>query len=309
MEAHSPEAIGRRMDALGLWESVYPCNWAVKPHGVAFPYFCTALKGDRPEVKVRFLMLEGWQTLHDFVRTRQDRFFGFCSSPTELPHFELMVLSNGMCHLARHEAGYVPRPLKDAERPLVANLLWESYGVMMRLENAGPALVLTYAGEQSFFARIESADGTWTDGPLAIPPPRPHVEKVSFAKEDIAKAKDIPFDPDYGIEVDFRILPTRFTREARPRLCYALVAVDDKTGEKMISLLASMNPETGLRGLWEGMPGRLLKELIAHGRIPGRVKTVSARVFRLVSPLGIELPFKLSLHDRLENLEKAYAGI
>ena len=95
--------------------------------------------------------------------------------------------------------------------------------------------------------------------------------------------------------------------QAQLRELDALAAGDSKTAEKVIMLLVSMNPETGLRGLWEGMPGRLLKELLARGRIPGRIRTVSQRVFRMISPLGIELPFKLSLHDELPNLDRAYA--
>ena len=53
------EEIGRRMDALGLWEVLAPYNWAVKPKGTVFPYFCSVFKGDDKPVKVRFMMLEG----------------------------------------------------------------------------------------------------------------------------------------------------------------------------------------------------------------------------------------------------------
>lgn len=80
------ESIARKMDALGIWGSLLPYNWAVKPLGTVFPYFCMTMRGDRKPVKVRFLMLEGWQTLHDFVRARADRDFGFYSSPIEFPH-------------------------------------------------------------------------------------------------------------------------------------------------------------------------------------------------------------------------------
>ena len=59
----SVEEIGAKMDALGLWDALAPYNWAVKPHGTAFPYFCTVIKGTEEAVKVRFLMLEGWNTL------------------------------------------------------------------------------------------------------------------------------------------------------------------------------------------------------------------------------------------------------
>ena len=52
----TPEEIGAKMDALGLWRLVEPYNFAVKPRGSAFPYFCTVLLGDAKPVKVRLLM-------------------------------------------------------------------------------------------------------------------------------------------------------------------------------------------------------------------------------------------------------------
>ena len=43
MNATDPVEIGRKMDCLGLWKSVMPYNWAVKPRGTVFPYFCTVV--------------------------------------------------------------------------------------------------------------------------------------------------------------------------------------------------------------------------------------------------------------------------
>ena len=99
--------IGAKMDALGLWEAIAPFNWAVKPKGVAFPYFCTSFPcAKESPVRARFLMLDGWQTLHDYVRTRIDRNFGFYSSPAEMPHLELVFPKEGTCRLFRYDTGY-----------------------------------------------------------------------------------------------------------------------------------------------------------------------------------------------------------
>ena len=50
------------------------------------------------------------------------------------------------------------------------------------------------------------------------------------------------------------------------------------------------------------MPPQLLRELIRIGKVPGEIKVRSGRVFRMLRPLCIELPFKLSLHEKLEHL-------
>ena len=298
----TPEEIGAKMEALGLWSVLESCNFAVKPRGTVFPYFCTVLKGERKPVKARFLMLEGWQTLHDYVRTRIDRDFGFYSTPVEMPHLELVVLETGETKLFRHDTGYMPLEANGAQRALAARILWEAYGVMLRVES-DPKLPLRFAEEKAVFARVETAAEVWEDRPLEIPDPPPHTEKVSLPKTDIKAAQDLPFAKDDVLELDFRMLPNVMTKEPRPRCVYGLVAVDPKTGERAIDSRVSVHPEAGLRGMWESMPVQVLKELARRGRVPGEVKTRSGRVFRLLRPLCIELPFKLSLHDRLAALD------
>ena len=298
MTDRSPEGIGAEIDALGLWTSLAKLNFALKPRGTALPYFCNVLLGDGKPVKARFLLLEGWQTLHDFVRTRVDRDFGFYSTPSEMPHLELVVLADGTCKVFRHDTGYVPREAEGAYRALAAKLLWEAYGILLRLES-DPKLPLKFAEEKALFARVETAEGVWEDRPLGIPDPPPHQEKVSFAKTDLAAAKDLPFAKDDVLDVRFGLLPTVITKEARARCVYELTGKDAKTGETAFASRVSVHPEAGLKGMWESMPVQVLKEIVRRGKVPGEVRTESGRVFRLLRPLCLELPFKLSLHDRL----------
>jgi hypothetical protein len=308
MERETPEQIGKRIEALGLWDAVLPYNWAVKPSGVAFPYFCSAMKGSPQPVKMRLLMLEGWGTFHDYIRFGVDRNAGFYSTPAEMPHYELVVLSDGGVMLFRHDPGYVPRTLSgDAERDLVARILWESYGVMLRLES-DRELPMKYAGERAMFARVESRDGKWSDAPLPIPDPRPVVEKVSFRKEDVAKAKDLPLDQSLAVELDFRIMPNIVTRESRPRTAYQLTAVDAASGARTMLERVSAGPDFGLKEMWESMPPRVLANFVKQGRVPGEVKVLTQRMFRLLRPLCLELPVRLSLHDSLPTLEKAFSA-
>ena len=301
------EEIGRRIDGLGLWEAVFPYHWAIKPRGTVLPYFFAAVKGDRPGVKVRLLLLEGWQTFHDFIRTSVDHNFGWYSSPMEFPHYELVFLADGSTVLFRHDAGYMPVPADERGRDLSERMLWEVFGVMMRIES-DRKLPLKYAAEKAVFARVEDHKGNWTDEPLSIPDPRPHVETISFPKDDIKKAKDLPFAREESLEADFRIAPGLMTKEPRPRYAFVLAGVDGSNGERVFWDRVSMNPEEGLRGLWESMPRRVLSHIVARGRVPGELKVVSGRVFRLMRPLCMDLPFKLSLHDSLPRLESAFAS-
>ncbi len=299
MSRPEPEAIGARMDALGLWDVLEPYNFAVKPRGTVFPYFCTVLKGDGKPVKARFLMLEGWQTLHDFVRVRMDRDFGFFSQPIEFPHYELVVLADGSAKVFRDDAGYMPQEVvAPPSRALVAKILWEAYGVFLRVEG-DRALPLKFAGDRAVFARVEDAQGRWADVPLAIPDPPPHKETVSLPKELVKSAQDLPLVAADVLELDFRMLPNVMTKEPRPRCVYELAAADGRTGEAAFACRVSLLPEGGLRALWESMPVQALHEIVRRGKVPGEIRVRSGRVFRLLRPLCLELPFKLSLHEKL----------
>ena len=112
MKKHTVEEIGAKMDALGVWETIASYNWAIKPKGSVFPYFCQLLKaGDDAPIKNRFLMLEGWQTLHDYVCMRVDESYGFYTSPMEMPQLELVVaVLPGLCHRGNAGALYLQPP-------------------------------------------------------------------------------------------------------------------------------------------------------------------------------------------------------
>jgi len=297
--------IGRRMDGLDLWSEVAPYHWVLKPHGTALPYFCVIVKGDGGLLKARVLLLEGWQTFQDFVRMRIDGNFGFYSSPIEFPHYELVIMSNGEdCRLFRYDTGYMPTVVTGAGEKLCERMLWEVFGVMMRMET-DHKLSLKFAPERSIFARVEGADGIWRDEPLRIPDARPHIEKISFSKEDLMRAKDLPFASEEAIELDFRLIPGAVTNDKRPRCIYSLVAIDSKSGERIMFDSLAIGADMGLRGLWESMPARFLRHILARGRVPGEVKILTQRMFRMIRPLCIHLPFKLSLHDKLPRLEAA----
>jgi len=195
--------------------------------------------------------------------------------------------------LFRNDPGYVPREANGRERDFCARMLWEAYGVLMRLET-DRQLPLKFADEKAVFARVEGADGTWRDEPIEIPTPRPHVEKVTFAKKAIAEAKDLPLRTDEAWELDLRIVPGMMTREQRPRVLYVLAAVDAETGAVVFRDKLSVDSESGLRGIWESLPPRMLAHFIERRAVPGELRVISGRAFRLMRPLCLELPFKLS---------------
>ena len=172
---------------------------------------------------------------------------------------------------------------------------------MLRVE-ADRKLPLKFVDDRAVFARVEKSPGEWSDEPLVIPDPPPHIEKISFDKGDIRAAQDLPIATDDSIELDFCLVPGMATQDARPKCVYALVAADGRTGARVIDIRASIAQGGTLRGLWENMPQQVLKAFIHMKRVPGEIKVTSGRVFRMLRPLCVELPFKLSLHEKLDHL-------
>ena len=293
----SAREIGAKMDALEMWKNLSPYNWAVKPHGTVFPYFCNILQGDG-NVKVRFLMLEGWRTLHDYVRLRTDLSFGIISAPVEFSQFQMVVLTSGEIRVFRHDTGFVPREIDEKEAAIVEKILWEAYGVMLRVET-DPSLPMRFAEEKSIFARVEDKDGVWRDEPLLIPDPQQYVERISFKTEDIKKACDLPLVQTEALDVNFALFLGVGTDEEKPKSVYRLVVADSVSGKIELDSRFSIDSSHSLKDLWETMPQRFLEFLIKRGRVPGRVRVGSARVFRFLRPLCIELPFRLSIHESL----------
>ena len=298
------EEIGKKIAALNLWEAAAPFNWAVKPRGIAFPYFCTLLKPSK-QIAGHIALLDGWQTFHDFIMLRCDKSYGFYTSPAEFPHYDMIALKDGKVVFLRNDTGFVPRStFSEQEITLLSKVMWEIYGVMMRIES-DPSLAMKFSEQNAIFSRQEAPDGTWSDQPLPIQP-RVHIERVALRKDELAAAKDLPFANDETIAVDFRIVPGMHTVERRPRVAYMFAGIDTATGRLVIRHISSITPDGSLRSLWENLAPRLLKEMIARKRVPGEVQVVSQRLFRMLRPLCTGLPIKLSLHDSIPALDAAF---
>lgn len=299
-------SIARKIDQLNLWDMAEANNWALKPRGSVFPYFCMSLQESDSPVCVRLLLLEGWQTMHDWVSLRLDPDYGIYLSWVELPGFEVTYMQSGDILITRHDPGYFPWYLKPEHEELLKRMLWEIYGVMLRQE-ADRALPLKYAEERSLFSRIEVAPNVWEDAPLAIPKPPPYVEKVDIPAVLIKRAKTLPVDKKLKVAIDLRVSMERYSPEVPPLRVYALKLVDLTTRELLLSKKATIDlAEGNLKDLWQDMPDCLLERLVDLGRLPCEIQVVSGRVFRFLRPVFLDLSVKLSKLEEIPVLEECF---
>ena len=301
--------IAKAIAALNLWEKASAHNWALVPQTSELPYLVTAGPENKKGSPVigRLQLFPGFVPFRDFMLSRRVTDFGVGMSPIDFDHYELVSAKGGVTELFVYEPGFVPRALTDDERAFLAPLLYECYGLMMRLEE-NPDLPLAYVKENALFARKEISENVWIDGPLKLPDERqnPYTEQVSLNKAKCAAAAKLPMSAAEKWEIDFVMVPTYQTREKRSRFLYVLAGVDAATGERRVWEKMSVDGKPGgLKRLWEAHAQRVLDRILVEGRVPGELHVRSQRVMRFLRPLGMQLPFKLVQHEKLPTLATA----
>lgn len=306
MDKKNPFEIFRAIVELKAWERAAKHNWALVTQASDLPYVASVLLEQPPSpVVARLMLFPGLPAFRDYVISRQVPDYGVCMSPLDIPHFEAVEARNGKLELFCYDAGYVPQPPNPAQQAFYAAMLYECYGIMMRMEEK-PDLPLAYFKQQAMFARKEILPDNWIDGPLKLPQDGvvQSQERISLKKTDCAKAKEMPVFPKEIWEIDYVLVPSYHTQSARPRFLYLLAAVNQATGERMVWECLSVDGKpNGLLRLWEGHAQRLLNAIIAQGRVPGEIHVRTGRMTRFLRPLGMQLPFKLVQHAKLATLE------
>ena len=166
---------------------------------------------------------------------------------------------------------------------------------------------MKYSSEMALFARIETKSGLWEDAPMKIPPFHPIVDRISVPKKTADAVKDLPIVDDFVIAAEMRILQGISSRDKRPKLCYAFVAIDAKSKKRLFRELMSISDvQSGVKGLWESLVGRMFDWFLKNGKVPSEVQLLSGRLFRYLRPVCMTLPVKLSLHDRIDGLAEAF---
>ena len=307
MDKTDPYELTRALAALDAWEQAAKHNWALVPQTSAEPFVVMSVderKNPGP-VAGRLLIFPGFATFRDFAIARQVRDFGVETGPVDFRHYEAVGLKNGEAELFVYEPGFVPLPPTSEQRKMLAPLLAECYGFLLRLEEK-PDLPLAYADKKAMFARKEVVEGVWVDGPFMLPQEEVvrQAEQVVLTRSVCAKAKALPVFPKEVWEVDFALVPAYHTPGPRPRFLYLLAAVNAESGERMAwERLSVDGREGGLKRLWEGHAQRLLDAVVKWGRVPGEVHVRSGRMARFLRPLGLQLPFKLVQHAKLPALD------
>lgn len=309
MDRTNPYEVAQAIGKLGAWRTAAAHNWALLPAGCGEPWLVNVIAGSGANIPSRILLFHGWRDFHCYLISRQNGDFWVAASPEDIAHLEAVFPQGGLPALFSCAEGYARIAVEKENEPLLASMLYECFGLFMRFEG-DPDLAMKFASERSLFARRQGDDGKWSDCALPLPEKQPQfVEQVSLRKDILARAKDLPFDASWKLELDFGRLPGVQTNEQRPRAIYLFAAVNQADGSRFVwRTMAVSGRQDGLVALWQSLAPQLLDHIVAAGKVPGEIHVRSMRMVRFLRPLGMQLPFKLVVHAELPALDNEVRG-
>jgi len=304
------DEIARAITALNLWKKSSRYNWALVSELFEKPLVAVVNPTPSGPIVGRIMLFNGFVAHRDFLIFRQNPDLSFATSPVDFDHYEVIGLKDGSSEIYDYRPGFVPVHPDEDTRALLAPVIYECYGLMLRMDE-DPELPLMYKEDGAMFSRKEGLDGKWHDAPLK-PPNLDTVtwtERIDLDRAKCAKGGRLDMSPDESWEVDFVQMPLYRTDDRRSRMMFLFTAVDAKTGERRVWQKLAVDPSfprngtlDALKPLWESLASRLLDGVVAHGKVPGTINVRSQRMMRFLRPLGMQLPFKMVLHRQLPQI-------
>jgi hypothetical protein len=305
---------------------------------------CIAIFCEGVDTKTRIIRYAlGWQAFFDFLTRAQSQTKPVATWMLEIPMLELLYL-NGRMLFAQEKVlldslkrpfdsdkndvpvfrsikpGYHPWLPDAVERVTLEQLLYQTYGMILRLEEQ-PDLLLGERGKLLILR--QGSDGLWKDEWVA--PPRFEEEgvEIRLKAELLEKLKRQPLKPVtiqlnlqfmpilVGVELKRpsgtpgadhpEVVPVPAAEAPRPSTAYMLIAVDVKSGDVFYEGL--LHATEGIAKMWGEVPERILELFDQIGGCPEAIEVSGERMTNLLRSLEVYLPFKMVLRERLKLLD------
>lgn len=198
------------------------------------------------------------------------------------------------------KVGYFPDRLSAAEVAWLQAVLYQAYGMALRIE-AAPLLTQERL-PQTFFVRQQDANGAWHDAWVDEPPVADGSVDVSIDLDLVRRIKGLQQDA-MVLQADLVLTPIRAKSPTnfRSEAIYILLLMNRET--EVIICCDALQAVEGIEQMWSCVPGVVLRELERLGCIPAEIEVQSERMLNVMRPLTEWLPFKLTRHRRLAVIE------
>lgn len=310
MDKNNIDEVAKAIAALKVWKKASKYNWALVSELFDKPLIAAVNPTPQGPIAGRLLLFNGFLAHRDFLIFRQNPDLSFATSPIDFDHYEVIGLKDGSAEIYDYRPGFIPVHPDAETRALLVPVIYECYGLMLRIDE-DPELPALYMKDQALFSRREGLDGKWHDAPLR-PPNLDTVtwtERVGLDRVKCAQAVRLNMEPEEVWEADFTQMPLYRTDDRQARMMFLFAAVDAKTGERRVWQKLAVDPSIPRNGtldamkpLWESLAAHVLDGVIRRGKVPSAIYVRNQRMMRFLRPLGLQLPFKLVLHREMPQL-------
>lgn len=219
---------------------------------------------------------------------------GFKFSKTEQPQFR------------SYRPGYLPWFITREEASHLIYALTQTITVASRFVLDADVIPFNENPEDRDYLirvpRLKDSTPDWEDSIVTIDPPPIKLLSCSIDDTTLSKLKEFPRSG--ALEVDLFILPARVGRShERPRLIYALLAVDSESG--FVIGMKLMEATDGVDLMYAGVAETLASDWLQHQFVPQEIRVSSARLPTVLEPLASKLNVKLTLAKKLPALNRA----
>ena len=315
-------ALADRLDRLDPW------HWmsAADCFGIEVPGWeepCFVVLGGRSKDFRNVRLVLGWKAFYDLVTRIADPAKQVATWLLEIRMIELLYVRDTL--LFEHEQaflaalkrkatdayatpvfrsvipGYHPWLPDGSERELIETVLYQAYGMAMRVEEDNALLRARFPRE--ILMRKLDRQKVWQDQWVPVQEVRDEEVEVRIESKRLRKIKARPVQK-ITVQLDLIFTPLKIRPDGqRPQTAYVLLAVDAQSGFIIAGEL--LQATAGIAQMWAEIPERLLEIFDQIGGSPETIEICSDRMANLLRPLSEILPFKMVRRERLLMLEDA----
>ena len=329
--AGSPVSAWRRLyDVTRRIRALDPWHWmtlgdvfGIHPHGAVGPGFVIFSEQGDPARRM-ISVYPGWTAFRDAIlsQTRDDGLAPLARAVEEswvrmmfipeasLGRFDRAVLvrlgvdltcGDEFPAFCSQRVGYFPDRLDPSEVAWLAQILYQAYGMAMRIE-AIPDLPRQRL-PRLFLVWTQDAAGDWHDTWVEEPATRTEMD-VSLALDQVRRVRQHPADATV-LQADLVLSPLKMKSigNHRAEAVFTLLLVNRET--EMIVSCDALQATAGIAAMWAQVPGGVLKGLEQLDALPAEIEVCNERMLNVLRPLTELLPFKLTRRENLNALAVA----
>jgi len=205
-----------------------------------------------------------------------------------------------------YRPGYLPWFLTQEEASHLVYALAQTIIVAARFFSDNNVIPMIEAPEDRDYLirvpRLKDGMPSFEDSIITVDAPPSQLLPLSVDETTLGKLKQLPRSG--SLEVELFILPAKLgRRQERPRLLYALLAVD--SASDFILGVKLMEAVDGVDLMYASVTETLASNWMQHQMVPQEIRVRFARLLNLLHPLASELDVTLSLVKKLPALNRA----